>query len=422
MRAPALNGRFNVTGFDRSPVLTNAELARIAAVEAGESLHLRLEDPLARLMNPLTACLRLTKAQPCQFSLLRHLVCEMGAQQNAFWAWQENEWERVYRRCKEAKTASNTLQHVMALAALLCSVDLPRLRNQERRIIRRYALTIKVFGREPVDRSVILIQGELKRLGYTGYFHPEVRNALCEIFLQRGDARVESFTAASLGILRAQECAYSLKQTTFMISHALVSLGLMARPLEPLQPLTNRTSVETDSLSPDWLAWCNRWHGSSTLRPSTKRSVRSRLLVVGRWLKVTHPEITSPEQWTRQLAAEHVAAASQFRTGEFVDDRRRKYTDKLHTASSRCGHISSLRCFFTDLLLWELIPYRFDPKQAFRFPRSLALQRTPNPRIIAEDVWAKLLWAGLNLELTDLPRSRNRFSEAAGPRYPLGAC
>jgi hypothetical protein len=114
-----------------------------------------------------------------------------------------------------------------------------------------------------------------------------------------------------------------------------------------------------------------------------------------------------------------VAAAGQFRTGEFVDDRRSKYPDKPLTVSSKYGHISSLRCFFTDLLLWELIPYRFDPKQTFRYPRSLALIRTPNPRIIAEEVWAKLLWAGLNLEMSDLPRSKNLSSEVAGPRYPL---
>jgi hypothetical protein len=29
-----------------------------------------------------------------------------------------------------------------------------------------------------------------------------------------------------------------------------------------------------------------------------------------------------------------------------------------------------------------------DPKQTFRFPRSLMLLRSPNLRIIAEDVWA----------------------------------
>jgi hypothetical protein len=32
---------------------------------------------------------------------------------------------------------------------------------------------------------------------------------------------------------------------------------------------------------------------------------------------------------------------------------------------------------------------------------------TPNPRVIASDVWAKLLWAGLNLEQADLVTPRN---------------
>jgi hypothetical protein len=411
--------RFDVGPYDRSPVLTGLERARIAAVAAGESLHLRLDDPLTRLTNPLRACLCLTAAQPSQYSLLRHLVCEMDAQQTVFWAWQHSEWTSVYRRCKEAKTTSNTLQHVMAMAALLCSIDLPELRNQETKILRRYALAVKIFGREPVDRSVVLIHRELKRLGYTGYFHPEVRNALCELFLLQQAPQLDSSTAASLEFLRTQGCAHSLKQATFMISHALVGLGLMSRPLAPLSPSIARAYAKNDTMSLDWLSWCNRWYSSSTLRQSTRRSARSRLLVVGRWLQATHPEITSPDQWTRQLAAEHVAAAGQFRTGEFVDDKRTKYPDKLLSVSSRYSHISSLRCFFTDLLLWELIPYRFDPKQAFRYPRSLVLMRTPNPRIIAEDVWAKLLWAGLNLELSDLPRSKNLTNEAAGPRYPL---
>ncbi|MCU1250741.1 MAG: site-specific recombinase, phage integrase family [Edaphobacter sp.] len=45
--------------------------------------------------------------------------------------------------------------------------------------------------------------------------------------------------------------------------------------------------------------------------------------------------------------------------------------------------------------------------------------RSPHPRIFAEDVWAKLLWAGLNLQHADLPRSESRCPDAAGPRYPL---
>ncbi|MEV0900056.1 tyrosine-type recombinase/integrase [Actinoplanes sp. NPDC049802] len=37
----------------------------------------------------------------------------------------------------------------------------------------------------------------------------------------------------------------------------------------------------------------------------------------------------------------------------------------------------------------------------------------PDPRVIADDIWAKLLWAGLNIEPEDLPTSLNSL------RYPL---
>ncbi len=412
--------RLDLSRYDRSPTLNELERARIAAIEAGELLHLRRDDPLTRLMAPLKACLSLTQAQPCQYCLLRHLVAEMEARQSAFWAWRELEWTSLYQRCKGAMTAANTLQHVMAMAALLCAVDLPELRNQERRIIRRHSLTVKIFGQERVDRSIHMVQAELKRLGYTGYFHSEVRNALCELFLVNQSAELETLTSESLEKLRAQECAHVMKQATFMLSHAFVGLGIMPRPLRPyIAPSYRRRKIETDSISPEWLSWCKRWHETSVLRATTKRSTLYRLLVVGRWLKATHPEISRPDQWSRQLAAEYIAAVRSFRVGQFIDDRRTIYPDKPLSASSRLGHISALRCFFADLLQWELVPYRFDPRQTFRFPRSIHLLRSPNPRVIAEDIWAKLLWAGLNLEYCDLPRSKNSRGEAAGPRYPI---
>ena len=64
------SGRFDVSCFDRTPEFTTPERERVAAVATGETLHLRLDDPLARLLQPLKACLRLTQAQPSQHSVL----------------------------------------------------------------------------------------------------------------------------------------------------------------------------------------------------------------------------------------------------------------------------------------------------------------------------------------------------------------
>lgn len=63
----------------------------------------------------------------------------------------------------------------MAMAAILCNVDLADLRNRDRKILRRYALSVKVFGHQPIDESLDLVLNELRRIGYSGYFHKEDR-------------------------------------------------------------------------------------------------------------------------------------------------------------------------------------------------------------------------------------------------------
>ena len=55
----------------------------------------------------------------------------------------------------------------------------------------------------------------------------------------------------------------------------------------------------------------------------------------------------------------------------------------------------------------------FRPGWALATPRSITALLGPNPRVIADEIWAKLLWAGLNLSQVDLPEARS------GHFYPL---
>jgi len=55
---------------------------------------------------------------------------------------------------------------------------------------------------------------------------------------------------------------------------------------------------------------------------------------------------------------------------------------------------------------------RFDPVTALAMPRSVRAMLGPKPRVIAEDTWAKLPWAGLNHEANDL-------ADAGIRAYPL---
>jgi len=62
-----------------------------------------------------------------------------------------------------------------------------------------------------------------------------------------------------------------------------------------------------------------------------------------------------------------------------------------------------MRQCFHDAQEWNWIPRTFNPGRVFATPRSLKALIGPAPRAIADEVWAKLLWAGLNLEEKDFP-------------------
>jgi hypothetical protein len=64
-------------------------------------------------------------------------------------------------------------------------------------------------------------------------------------------------------------------------------------------------------------------------------------------------------------------------------------------------------------------PRRFDPIRSLATPRSISRLIGPDPRIIADDVWAKLLHAGCNLQQQDLPPGGQRNGTPGPPRYPL---
>jgi integrase len=144
-------------------------------------------------------------------------------------------------------------------------------------------------------------------------------------------------------------------------------------------------------------------------------SVRGILLKVGRWLAAEHPEAVDPSAWTRQTCAAWVAALDRMDVGDYAQ-RTAGMGDRVGKPlepASKATQLGAVRTFFRDCQEWEWLPRRFDPQRALATPRSVAALLGPDPRVIADDVWAKLLWAGLNLDTADLPASRS------GSFYPI---
>jgi integrase len=164
-----------------------------------------------------------------------------------------------------------------------------------------------------------------------------------------------------------------------------------------------------------WLAWVERWTATWPLTPDVRSGIRSVLLKVGRWLLSEYPDVREPAQWTRELCAASIALVERLHSGDYAQ-RRAPLRDRIGrpvSAATKASYIIAVRRFFHDCQEWEWIPQHFDPSRALAIPRSIRTLTGPNPRVIVDEIWAKLLWAGLNLNVSDLP------ANAAGQFYPL---
>jgi integrase len=292
--------------------------------------------------------------------------------------------------------------------------------HREFRGWKRRVFASKLFGRAAVDPAVDRLCGELLRWGYgTVRIRRRVPGPLCDLLLVNGSPRLEDLTPAVLLAARTGVRSLECRHTLSVVARGLTALGVM--PAIRLKPDARfGTSAARADVPADWAAWAERWYRTSTLAPKTRESVFYALLKAGRWLAAHHPEATTPDRWTRDLAIEYVAAVDRMRVGDFAHP---PYT---HRYAARVGaplaprgkdrDIGSLRGFFLDCQEWGWLPRRFNPARGFVTPRSVRALIGPDPRVIADDVWAKLLWAGLNLAQDDLPK---RAAPGFAPWYPL---
>lgn len=172
----------------------------------------------------------------------------------------------------------------------------------------------------------------------------------------------------------------------------------------PARTGSNHMPVITGT-SPAWAGWVERWHATSALTPGTRTITRTTIAKTGRWLAAEHPEITGPGLWTRQTCAAWIAAIDRMAVGDYCQrlDALGAAAGKPISPRTKAHILTATRTFFRDCQDWEWIPRRFDPSRALALPRSISALIGPDPRVIAGDVWAKLLHAGLNIEAADLP-------------------
>jgi integrase len=404
--------------YDRSPRLTARERAAVAELRGSRTRWPSdLSAAVVRLTKPIDDVLGVVTPQAAWWGrspARRALVAGMAGGAESFWGWDRDRWVEVLR-----DSDAQIRQIVMAVAYLVCG---QRDLHLEFRGFKARKFAGRVFGTEPVAATIGSVQAHLDTLGYSAVLgRPTLQQALMDVMLLAGSPLLGDLAARPelLVSLRSREVNNARRYGVEQLARTLVDMGVLARMPFATQPsreewLARSQAGEID-VPEEWLRWTRRWFETSTLSRSTRTHTYYGLIKAGRWLHREHPDRADPGSWDRELAAAWVAAVDRLLVGELSKslNMRARFGEAMGPRS-KAQLIWSARIFFRDLQEWELIARRFDARRAFALPRSIRALIGPDPRVIADDAWAKLMWAGLNLTAEDLPVHR-----ACGPWYPL---
>jgi hypothetical protein len=425
-----------VERFDRRGELSDAERDALAALDAKALRRNRARGiprrtathwrSLTRLVDPLDASravlqhgddLRFRRAGSHAAAIILQHCAEAGL---SYWAWTSEDWADLCGASAEAFVAAQPLPiettvrpFLVALGYLLAGFDgfdgFEKLGT-----FNRWHLAGLVFGTDTLEASLREAGTVLEQWGYRSVLSGKhrLRGVFSQALLINHSPRLEDLDTAAFEVLHAHPATnHHHGEMLYALQRAVAALGHCDPPV--------RTGYNhapgIDGTDPAWAAWVQRWHDTSALSPRVRATIRTIMAKAGRWLAAEHPEITEPGQWTRATCAAWVAAVDRMAVGDYVQRH-----DHIHARSgtpisprTKAHNLMAARTFFRDCQEWEWIPRRFDPARALAVPRSVAVLIGTDPRVIADEIWAKLLWAGLNIEPADLP------GNTADSYYPM---
>ncbi|MFI7135784.1 tyrosine-type recombinase/integrase [Nonomuraea sp. NPDC050153] len=379
--------------------------------------HFAEASDLRRLIEPITTVSTGWPEKTARRA--RNLILEYTHQlQSPCWSWEEEAWTELINQERSGN-------YRFPLAALGYLLGGHRRLHQRIGLTRLGTLADLVFGPSTVEPAVREVTTTLTQWGISlAYQRDVLRNALLDVLLSSGSPDLKDVTVELLEQLVQDNSAHvSRRRAMFPISRALAHHGLIARPLKANSHLKGPRPETLASVPAEWRDWVLRWRKLATHEPKTIESRFVHVLTAGRWAADKHPEAVSPQDWTRDIAAEYVADTLHAQVGQWAghNHNRVRHGEEL-TATGKAQRIDNIRSYFCELIDWEWITPRFDPRQVFSLPLSIRAGLNPNPRIIDDAAWAKLMAAGLTLTAEDLRPPGDparRSSTYHGGYYPL---
>jgi hypothetical protein len=338
--------------------------------------------------------------------------------QLAWWAWDEDTWAALVKDDDESGKAR--LQ-VVALGEIL---GRHRRLHHRANATRLRQLADLVFGEGLAQPAIDEVRATLAAWESSQAFPEQIINTVADLLLTSGSPHLRDITEETVfAVLTDNPVRSARRLGLFKVARVLADKRIISRPLNNNENSRgNRAGTLADVPGP-WLDWARRWRKLARQESSTAKVMFSTICIAGRWTAQRHPEAVSPDLWTRDIAAEYVADTMQAKCGDWAGHNRNKTSyGRPLAASGMANRIDSLRGFFCDLIEFEWIEAKFDPRRVLSLPISLRAQMKPNPRIIDDASWAKLMAAGLTLNSEDLKPYGSPASKAkgsVGTYYPI---
>jgi len=408
--------------YDKDPQLHPLEYAELEKrFQNGKNGHIypHTNQILHRFVAPIEDVLRYIEASPEAYhQTLRTMLLEMYKRGRTFWAWSLEEWEESICqndhlfciRYGRLGMRTRARRQLPVLAYLL------KVHPRMERVIELFEvipLASTIFGKEAVEQALQPPLAVLQGWGYSLNQRWHVNACIGYLLLCNGSPHLDQLSFELLETVSRTCSLTCVQQTLYRISRALSALGIIGHPLPDARVVPASWKGQTSDMAPEWLAWCERWRKHSTFQNPEHGYYQ--MLKASRWFTAQHPEAQSPADVTPEIAAEFVAAVNEMKIGEWTQVRHS--SDRLGQPllpRAKNGLLAAVRYFFRDCQEWGWIPMRFNPLRVLRTPRSILSLIGPAPRVISKDVWAKLLWATMNLAYEDLPLSKDKKSV-----YPL---
>jgi len=427
----------DVESYDRTHALSPHELHHMQILvtriqEGGKGWHKAARPALHRLLHPLEAVLdhlgavnTIKRKYTIRTTVICLLIRAMVRYEQSFWAFSTDIWFELlgtdyYAYVRVHGVTANARQQLIAVAYLFCGF-------QELGCLGRLAfpaLARKVFGTEAFDAVIDGMTADLTTWGYSRNGNiMGLRCALAEAMLASRSLQLSDLQASTLERLYDEADAKITRRGLTILSYILVRRGLLQKPLgrdgqiERKESISHRRAL--NGVPVVWRKWCERWFATTTLQSSSRMGVIYRLFNAGRWLAQTGYG-SDPSDWNREVAAAYVAAIDRATVGQWSTStvRPASQTGQPLKPASKAALLTAMRQFFRDCQEWGWIPVRFNPYQALATPRSVRCLIGPDPRILQDAVWAKLVWAGLNLSDQDLSRPGDPDTLGDGHFYP----